>query len=106
MKIENENLVDPQNPQLNIAAVSGSYCVRKHDLFALTYPKVAENLTKEEAERIKNEMFYGRSWDGVSVEEFIQQLNRCLEWYNERRIKISLGSTSPMEYRRSLGLVS
>ena len=56
MKIENENLVDPQNPQLNIAAVSGSYCVRKHDLFALTYPKVAENLTKEEAERIKNEM--------------------------------------------------
>ena len=37
-------------------AVSGSYCVRKHDLFALTYPKVAENLSKEEAERIKNEM--------------------------------------------------
>ena len=36
--------------------VSGSYCVRKHDLFALTYPKVAENLSKEEAERIKNEM--------------------------------------------------
>ena len=37
-------------------AVSGSYCVRKHDLFALTYPIVAENLSKEEAERIKNEM--------------------------------------------------
>jgi len=36
--------------------VSGSYCVRKHDLFALTYPKVAENLSKDEAERIKNEM--------------------------------------------------
>ena len=45
-----------QTPQLNIPAVSGSYCVRKHDLFALTYPKVAENLSKEEAERIKNEM--------------------------------------------------
>lgn len=36
--------------------VSGSYCVRKHDLFALTTPKVAENLSKDEAERIKNEM--------------------------------------------------
>lgn len=41
---------------LNKTVVSGSYFVRKHDLFSLTYPKVAENLTKEEAERIKNEM--------------------------------------------------
>ena len=56
--------------------------------------------------RIKNEMFYGRSWAGVSVEEFIEQLNRYLEWYNERRIKVSLGSMNPVEYRRSLGLVS
>jgi hypothetical protein len=56
MKIEEQNLDNPQNPQLNIGAVSGSYCVRKHDLFALTYPKVAENLSKDEAERIKNEM--------------------------------------------------
>jgi hypothetical protein len=54
--LKNENLNEPQKPQLNIGAVSGSYCVRKHDLLALTYPKVAENLNKEEAERIKNEM--------------------------------------------------
>lgn len=51
-KVSNE----AENPALNKGAVSGSYCVRKHDLFALTYPKVAENLSKEEAERIKNEM--------------------------------------------------
>ncbi|MFN7092359.1 MAG: IS3 family transposase, partial [Allorhizobium sp.] len=25
-------------------------------------------------------------------------------WYNERRIKISLGSLSPVEYRKSLGI--
>ena len=54
--LENENLNEVENPQLNIGAVSGSYCVRKHDLFALTNPKVAEKLSKEEAERIKNEM--------------------------------------------------
>jgi len=48
--------IKPQNPALSKTAVSGSYCVRKHDLFALNYPKVAENLSKEEAERIKNEM--------------------------------------------------
>ena len=27
-------------------------------------------------------------------------------WYNEKRIKISLGSLSPIEYRESLGLVA
>lgn len=56
MKLENESQSEPLKQQLNIGAVSGSYCVRKHDLFALTTPKVAENLSKEGAERIKNEM--------------------------------------------------
>ena len=51
-----ETLNLDQNPPLHKTSVSGSYCVRKHDLFALTYPKVADNLSKEEAERIKNEM--------------------------------------------------
>jgi hypothetical protein len=45
--------IEEQNGNIR---VSGSYCVRKHDLFALTYQKVAENLSKEEAEKIKNEM--------------------------------------------------
>jgi transposase InsO family protein len=27
-----------------------------------------------------------------------------IRWYNEKRIKISLGSLSPVEYRKSLGL--
>lgn len=52
--------------------------------------------------RIKNEMFYGRSWRGVSIREFINVLDRYLRWYNERRIKMSLGAKSPMEYRQSL----
>ena len=54
--------------------------------------------------RIKNEMFYDRVWAGVSIEEFINILNEYLNWYNERRIKMSLGAMSPLEYRNSLGM--
>ena len=55
-------------------------------------------------DRFKNEMFYCRSWVGVSVNQFIGILNNYLIWYNKVRIKVSLGNMSPMEYRRSLGL--
>ena len=51
-----KSLLEVENQPSCLGAVSGSYCVRKHDLFTLTYPKVAENLNKEEAERIKKEM--------------------------------------------------
>lgn len=54
--------------------------------------------------RLKNEMFYGRSWIGVSLVVFINALDSYLRWYNEKRIKMSLGAMSPLEYRRSLSL--
>ena len=54
--------------------------------------------------RLKNEMFYNRSWRGVTIEEFIKKLDAYLHWYNEDRIKESLNWMSPLEYRRSLGL--
>ena len=56
--------------------------------------------------RLKNEMFYKRDWTGVSIQEFIDIRNEYLEWHNEKRIKISLGNRSPLEYRRSLGLAA
>jgi len=56
--------------------------------------------------RLKTEMFYGRSWAGVSIEAFIEILNQYISWYNEVRIKMSLGAMSPLEYRQSLGLVA
>lgn len=56
--------------------------------------------------RLKNEMFYNRDWTGVSIPEFIDILNEYLIWYNEKRIKISLGNMSPMEYRQSIGLAA
>ncbi|NLV91556.1 MAG: IS3 family transposase [Firmicutes bacterium] len=55
---------------------------------------------------LKNEVFYARSWEGVSLEAFIGELDGFLHWYNESRIKVSLGAKSPTEYRRSLGLVA
>lgn len=53
--------------------------------------------------RMKNEMFYGRSWDGVSIDELINQINDYMHWYAEKRIKQSLGGLSPAEYRRYNG---
>ena len=52
--------------------------------------------------RLKNEMFYNRKWFGVSIDEFMNTLNEYLYWYNGKRIKISLGAKSPMEYRKAL----
>jgi len=56
--------------------------------------------------RLKNEMFYNKSWVGVSLEEFIDILDGYMVWYNEKRIKLSLGAMSPLEYRQSLCLTA
>ena len=56
--------------------------------------------------RLKVEFFYGRSWRGWSIEDFMAALDDYIHWYNEHRIKISLGGMSPLQYRRSLGLVA
>ena len=56
--------------------------------------------------RLKNEFFYGKNWKGVTFEEFSHLLDDYIEFYNEGRIKKSLGWMSPNEYRRSLGLAA
>jgi transposase InsO family protein len=56
--------------------------------------------------RLKNELFYSRSWQATTIEQFIQIVDSYIHWYNEKRIKISLGSLSPLEYRQSLGLIT
>lgn len=56
--------------------------------------------------RLKNEFFYDRSWTGVSMKDFITRLDAYMHWYNETRIKQSLGYLSPVEYRQSLGLAA
>jgi len=56
--------------------------------------------------RLKNEFYYYSNWKEVSIEEFIIKLNEYIEYYNERRIKQSLGWLSPSGYRRSLGMAA
>jgi putative transposase len=56
--------------------------------------------------RIKNEMFYYRSWEGVSIAQFVDELDSYLRWYNDERIKMSLGAMNPKAYRQSIGLTA
>ena len=56
--------------------------------------------------RLKNEFFHCRDWRGVGYREFRERLATYLTHYNETRIKKSLGWQSPVQYRKSLGLVA
>lgn len=52
------------------------------------------------------EFFYGNDWRVRSIEQFMGALGDCIDWYNEKRIEVSLGGLSPVRYRRSLGLAA
>ncbi len=54
--------------------------------------------------RFKTEPFYPRDWEVITIEQFVAEVDAYIRWYNEKRIKISLGSLSPAEYHMSLGL--
>jgi transposase InsO family protein len=49
---------------------------------------------------------YPLEWKSATIEQFIAAVDSYLRWYNEKRIKISLGSLSPIEYWVSLGLAA
>jgi transposase InsO family protein/transposase-like protein len=54
--------------------------------------------------RLKNELFYARNWLATTIDEFIAELDAYVRWYNAARIKMSLGSRSPLEHRKALGI--
>ena len=54
--------------------------------------------------RLKIEMFFTRDWLHTSIDEFIVCLDTYIRWYNEARIKVSLGARSPVGHRQSLGI--
>jgi transposase InsO family protein len=56
--------------------------------------------------RLKTELFYPRNWRDSTIEQFIEVVDSYIRWYNEKRIKIALGSLSRLEYRESLGLTA
>lgn len=55
---------------------------------------------------LKTELFSLRNWQSASIEPFVQAVDAYIHWYNEKRLKISLGALSPTEYRQSLGLAA
>ena len=56
--------------------------------------------------RLKNEMYYNRTWINTTLLDFMHQLDSYIQWYNQSRIKLSLGGISPAEYRRNLGIAA
>lgn len=56
--------------------------------------------------RLKNEFFYNRKINGISVEEFTKNLTDYIKWYNEGRRKSSLKGLTILEYRKKLNLAS
>ena len=54
--------------------------------------------------RLKTKIFYPLDCKVITIEQFVAEVDAYIRWYNEPRIKISLGSLSPVEYRKSLGL--
>jgi transposase InsO family protein len=47
-----------------------------------------------------------RDWNSTTIEVFIRAVHEYILWYNEKRIKMLLGSLSPIEYRESLGSIN
>jgi transposase InsO family protein/transposase-like protein len=56
--------------------------------------------------RLKVEMFYSRQWLSTTIEEFVTALDDYISWYNDVRIKRSLGFRSPAEHRGILGIAA
>jgi hypothetical protein len=54
--------------------------------------------------RLKNELFYARDSLNTTIDHFVAELDTYICWYNEARIKISLGSLGPMEHRKAIGI--
>ncbi|MFD2821623.1 MULTISPECIES: IS3 family transposase [Alteromonadaceae] len=49
--------------------------------------------------RLKTEFFYPRDWSNSTLEHLMAEIDNYIKWYNLKRIKISLGAKSPIEYR-------
>lgn len=41
-------------------------------------------------------LFYERDWKGWSIEQLMNALPEYIDWYNGKRIKVSLGGLSPV----------
>jgi len=55
--------------------------------------------------RLKNEVFYQRDWKSTTINQFINHVDDYIHWYNNQRIKLSLGGLSPLQYRKKQGFI-
>jgi putative transposase len=55
---------------------------------------------------MNTEFFYPRDWRAFTAAQCIDEVAAYIRWYNETRIKMPLGDQSPIEYRKSLGLMT
>ncbi len=51
-------------------------------------------------------MFFSRDWPSTTIDELAAAVDAYIRWYNEVRIKRSLGFRSPAEYRQGLGIAA
>ena len=56
--------------------------------------------------RLKTEMFFARQRLSTIIEEFVAALDAYIRWYNDPRIKSSLGFRSPAGHRRNLEIAA
>ena len=56
--------------------------------------------------RLKTEMVFTRDWLSTTIEKFVAAVDAYIRWYNDARIKISLGFRSPVEHRSRLGIAA
>lgn len=56
--------------------------------------------------RLKNEMYFDKGWERHPCSELMAAIDSYIKWYNNQRIKMSLGGRSPIQYRIDLGLIS
>ena len=49
--------------------------------------------------RMKTECFYNHSLEALSLDELKKYLDKYIQWYNNVRIKNTLGGLSPVQYR-------
>jgi len=56
--------------------------------------------------RLKTELFYRGDWKTTTIQQFTTLVASFIRWNNKKRIKMSLGSLIPLEYRESLQLAA
>lgn len=63
--------------------------------------------TRPWCQRLRNSHLYTNgNWQSTTIEQFIEAVDTYIRWYNEKRIKVSLGRLSPVQYRQKLGLAA